>query len=68
MIDFPGLQRAGNREPKIVAAREGVAHCDYTDSLTTNAARFSRGELDACLADAGPFCDADSFHNDVEEL
>jgi hypothetical protein len=26
------------------------------DRLETNAARYAQGELDRCLADAGPFC------------
>jgi hypothetical protein len=26
------------------------------DHLDTNAARFARGQLKSCLADAGPFC------------
>lgn len=26
------------------------------DRLDTNAARYARGEIDVCLADAGPFC------------
>lgn len=53
-------------------SRAQLDHCkshvssDYIDSLETNAARFARGDLDACLDDAGPFCDADKFHNDVE--
>lgn len=27
------------------------------DALDTNAARYSRGEIDACRWDAGPFCE-----------
>jgi hypothetical protein len=30
---------------------------DDIDRLDTNAARYARGELDKCLADAGPFCE-----------
>lgn len=29
---------------------------DQVDRLDTNAARYARGDLDRCLADAGPFC------------
>lgn len=29
---------------------------DRVEALKTNAARYARGELDRCLADAGPFC------------
>ena len=27
------------------------------DSYSTNSARYARGTLDSCLADAGPFCE-----------
>jgi hypothetical protein len=30
---------------------------EQIDRLDTNAARYARGELDECLADAGPFCE-----------
>jgi hypothetical protein len=30
------------------------------DRLDTNAARYSRSELDKCLYDSGPFCDGQS--------
>ena len=28
----------------------------YVESLDTNAARYARGEIGSCLADAGPYC------------
>lgn len=30
---------------------------DDVDARDTNAAQYARGELDECLADAGPFCE-----------
>lgn len=32
---------------------------DDVARLRTNAARYARGQLDRCLADAGPFCTDD---------
>jgi hypothetical protein len=29
---------------------------NYIDGLSTNASRYARGELNQCLADAGPYC------------
>jgi hypothetical protein len=38
--------------------RDCVEHVSLRDirGLDTNAAEYARGELDDCLADAGPFC------------
>ena len=60
------LDPLGKLEP-VTATRRSVCVIAASEGLDTNAARCSLGELDACLEDAGPFCDADKFHNDVEE-
>jgi hypothetical protein len=40
-----------------------VGPVQYPD---TNAARFARGELEKCLADAGPFCHASAAEPDYD--
>lgn len=35
---------------------EDHVDASHVMGLDTNAARYARGELDRCLADAGPFC------------
>jgi len=37
------------------------------ESLNTNAARFAKGRLEKCLADAGPYCEPDREQIEAEE-
>lgn len=42
-------------QPQLDGCKDHVGN-DQVDRLDTNAARYARGDLDRCLADAGPFC------------
>jgi len=43
-------------EAQLAGCESHVEESDI-DELDTNAAEYSRGELDECLDDAGPFCE-----------
>ena len=49
--------------------RECESHVSVSriESLDTNAARFAKGSLEKCLADAGPFCEPDTEQIEAEQ-
>jgi len=54
-------------ERQLAGCIDHVTENDFGD-LNTEAARYGRGEIDECMADAGPFCGEDEAVDRAHEL